>query len=224
MKIFLTIIIAFFLVAFVFQTSFSKPPRVGQIPNGAKFSCLSCHTSETGGARNPFGKEIEKNFLNKDIVQWGSELAKLDSDGDGFTNGEELQDPNGEWKSGNSAPGNPDLVTNPGDERSKPNVNGIIDAVNSINDQYEINITQNINFSEIIISYSLNKNTTISLEIIDINGITVRFLENGEKFAGRHTNNWDGRDETGATIPNGVYFLRLSTSETVAIKKFLYER
>ncbi len=40
-------------------------------------------------------------------VQWGPALAALDSDGDGFTNGEELQDPNGTWEVGSAAPGAP---------------------------------------------------------------------------------------------------------------------
>ena len=67
---------------------------------------------------------IEAGFLSEvgyegDVV-WGPELAALDADGDGFTNGEELQDPEGAWRLGNPKPGDPDAVTHPGDPDSHP--------------------------------------------------------------------------------------------------------
>ena len=76
------------------------------------FSSSSC-------LRNPFGLEVEANFLTTagfagDVV-WGPELAALDSDGDGATNGMELGDPDGTWVAGDAdpegeafAPGDPD--------------------------------------------------------------------------------------------------------------------
>jgi len=45
---------------------------------------------------------------------WGPELAALDSDGDGRSNGDELLDAAGGWTSGDPDPGNPDQVTHPG--------------------------------------------------------------------------------------------------------------
>jgi hypothetical protein len=225
MKYYTVFLLGLFLVVVSSNDLFAKAFRVGQIPNGSKLGCISCHNSQNGGdSRNPFGKSVGTKYLVDGNVQWGPELSKLDSDGDGFTNGEELQDPNGEWKVGNPAPGNPDLVTNPGDPASKPNVNGISDAIYAMNDPYEINITQNLNFSEINISYNLIKNTYVKLEIIDLNGYSLRFIENTEKSEGRHTNNWDGRNDAGATIPDGVYFIRLSTSENTIIKKFIYNK
>jgi len=99
--------------------------RVNEIPNGNINACANCHFNPAGGgARNAFGTEVENNFLTvpgpSGHVQWGPELAALDSDGDGFTNGEELQDPNGEWRPGNPLPGHPAFVTNPGDPNSFP--------------------------------------------------------------------------------------------------------
>ena len=35
--------------------------RTGQVPNGSKFSCNTCHTSGGGSPRNPFGLEIQNN-------------------------------------------------------------------------------------------------------------------------------------------------------------------
>ena len=94
--------------------------RVAQIPNGSEDGCGGCHISQiSGGPRNAFGIEIQQNFLSPPgsafgSVVWGSALANLDSDGDGVSNGSELNDPNGIWQFGDAAPGDPNDVTNPG--------------------------------------------------------------------------------------------------------------
>jgi hypothetical protein len=44
----------------------------------------------------------------------------LDSDGDGFTNGTELQDPQGSWTIGSPKPGDAGKVSNPGVKTSIP--------------------------------------------------------------------------------------------------------
>ncbi len=49
---------------------------------------------------------------------WTTALANQDSDGDGFTNGEELQDPTGTWAMGQSDPGNVFFVSNPSDQNT----------------------------------------------------------------------------------------------------------
>jgi glucose/arabinose dehydrogenase len=100
-------------------TAFARPFRVNQIPNGAIRGCLNCHVSpESGGPRNPFGQQIESGFLDQPgqmgNVVWGAALAGLDADGDGATNGAELQDPTGAWSIGQPQPGDPALVSNPG--------------------------------------------------------------------------------------------------------------
>ncbi len=94
--------------------------RPGQIPNGTVNNCLNCHMSASGGdARNSFGLEIEENFLSGFDVVWGAELAAIDSDGDGYTNGEELGDPEGTWAIGDDNP-EMDEVYFPGDADSHP--------------------------------------------------------------------------------------------------------
>lgn len=105
----------------------ARPVRVAQIPNGSVKSCASCHISPSGGGpRNAFGQEIEANFLSvpgsAGIVLWGPQLAALNSDGDTKSNGLELQDPNGSWTMGSAPPGDPGLVTNPGEFDQAPPV------------------------------------------------------------------------------------------------------
>lgn len=97
----------------------SFPEYESQIPNGFVNSCLTCHVSSAWGSpRNQFGEDSGNNKSGA-FINW-AELASLDSDGDGFTNGEELQDPNGEFVTGNSNPGDMTLVTNPGNSESFP--------------------------------------------------------------------------------------------------------
>ena len=99
--------------------------RPGQIPNGGENGCLNCHMSPSGGdARNAFGLTIQGDFLTSvdadGAVLWGPDLAAIDSDDDGFTNGEELGDPDGTWEAGDDLPGDPADVTLPGDPDSHP--------------------------------------------------------------------------------------------------------
>ena len=105
----------------------ARGKRVNQVPNGAVYGCEICHVDPNGGgARNDFGKMIGEQFLTGagfigDVV-WGPELAALDADGDGFSNGEELGDPEGawDWQAADPNPGDPNAVTKPWDAESFP--------------------------------------------------------------------------------------------------------
>ena len=113
-------------LTFVSIESFSRSFRPSQMPNGSVVNCAACHISQFGGgARTPFGQDVFARVSpGQRTVFWGPELAAIDSDGDGFTNGEELGDPNGTWVEGDPAPGDSSLVTNPGDPDSKPAQSG----------------------------------------------------------------------------------------------------
>ena len=114
------LILSAIILSFSHQ-NFARSFRVNQIPNGAVKKCSNCHVSPDGGGdRNDFGKLIEARFLNNDNVTWGPELASLDADGDGVTNGEELQDRYGLWIEGQQNPGLPLLVQNPGIAAENP--------------------------------------------------------------------------------------------------------
>jgi hypothetical protein len=51
---------------------------------------------------------------------WGTNLANLDSDEDGYTKGEKLQDHDGTWMKEQTDPGDPDSVFNSGDSDDIP--------------------------------------------------------------------------------------------------------
>ena len=84
----------------------ARPFRGQQLPAGAALGCNGCHN---GNQLNPFGLVMEERFLSPGALSsadalWGPELAALDSDGDGATNGQELGDPDGTWLPGDPAP------------------------------------------------------------------------------------------------------------------------
>src|SRR5687768_129686 len=91
--------------------------RPGQMPNGTVFSCANCHVSAGGGgARNAFGQAVEARVSPGSFDEfWDATLAALDSDGDTFSNGTELRDPDGD-----GTPTGSTGVTNPGNPASRP--------------------------------------------------------------------------------------------------------
>ena len=91
--------------------------RVGQIPNGFEIGCTTCHERFGGGPRTPFGRDVNRT-LDDDDVDWQA-ICDLDSDGDGFTNGEELGDPDCSWSEGDPAPSD-NFPSNPGEADSFP--------------------------------------------------------------------------------------------------------
>jgi hypothetical protein len=98
------------------------PPAPGRIPNGNVYSCGTCHQSghSSGVPATPaHGDAMRNPYLNTTPSKtWTTALANQDSDGDGFTNGEELQDPAGSWAMGQPDPGNMFFVSNPSDENT----------------------------------------------------------------------------------------------------------
>lgn len=95
---------------------FAWPGYVSQIPNGYVNRCANCHIDINGGGnRNPFGLAFAAEGNT-----WTAALASADTDGDGFTNGAELQDPLGEWMFGELDPGDPLLISGAGWDFSTP--------------------------------------------------------------------------------------------------------
>ena len=101
------------------QSVDARAQRVNQIPNGGTFSCANCHVNAGGGGpRNVFGQAVPLSGSGGGAsVQWSATFAAQDSDGDGFSNGTELGDPDGDGTPTAGA-----TVTNPGDPSSFPQV------------------------------------------------------------------------------------------------------
>ncbi|HFE52955.1 MAG TPA: T9SS type A sorting domain-containing protein [Bacteroidetes bacterium] len=202
----------------------ARSKRVGQIPNGNVFSCANCHISP-GGPRNAFGAEIERNYLdaNGDVI-WNASLAGLDSDGDGATNGAELQDPTGQWRVGQANPGDPNQVTNPGDPNSVPT---------AVQERVGTNLPRAFHLGraypnpfnpQTTIAFDVPGRTFLRLSILDVAGRVVRVLANGTYVAGHYTVNWDGRDALGRPLASGVYICVLESPGFRAAERLLLLR
>lgn len=104
----------------VATTAAARPFRVSDIPNGNQNTCLNCHGDLKASYNTDFGSDA-RNYLQGSgtiatlHVNW-TPLCPLDSDGDGWTNGQELGDPDCTWTMGDPNPNA--SVTNPGNPES----------------------------------------------------------------------------------------------------------
>ena len=62
------------------------------------------------------------------------------------------------------------------------------------------------------IEYRLPARGAVELAVYDLAGRVVRSLERGEREAGVHRASWDGCDQRGARLGDGVYFYRLTAA------------
>lgn len=208
---------AILLIILSFNLVIAREFRVQQIPNGSKNGCLNCHVDPNGGGtRNAFGKAVEARVSpggNQEF--WDATLAKLDSDNDGFTNGQELQDPNGIWKPGQSNPGNASMVTLPGNADSKPT------AIESENFELPVTYRLEQNYPNpfnpsTTIKFSLPNSGFTQLSVFDITGREISSLINKNLSAGNYTVEFNA-----AELASGIYFYRIHSKDFVDTKKFI---
>jgi hypothetical protein len=69
------------------------------------------------------------------------------------------------------------------------------------------------------ISFALKKPGNTSLKIYNIAGQTVKTLVSENRPAGNYTIAWDGRDDRGQKVSNGIYLYRLISGDFQATKK-----
>jgi len=116
----LAVLGGFVIVVGMSEPAIARSFRPNLIPNGSTVGCAACHVNPNGGGqRTAFGNDVFPLVIgdrfNSNLQFWDAVLAAKDSDGDDFTNGEELGDPDGD---GVPTPGA--FVSNPGLESSTP--------------------------------------------------------------------------------------------------------
>lgn len=206
----------------LYSESFARAERVGQIPNGGVFKCANCHVSASGGgARNKFGQTVGSKFINnKGQVMWGPELAAIDSDNDGFSNGAELADPTGAWKIGDPAPGKPSDVSKPWDETSKPPTM-VVEAIELINRIFTYP-------NPVVNSVNINMNITASMPMkYDVyNTLGELMYSSPEYFMGEGENilSWNTTDNNGVPVNTGEYIIAVKSANKITTNKIVVTR
>jgi len=90
---------------------------------------------------------------------------------------------------------------------------------------YDLQVSQlNPGSAGVEISYFLPVSTWLSLRIYDAAGREVKTLVSGKTPAGSYSVTWDGYDESGAHLAQGVYFVRLEAGSFNATKKVILHR
>jgi predicted nucleotidyltransferase len=74
------------------------------------------------------------------------------------------------------------------------------------------------------LSYGLPRDARVEIAVFDLLGRRVRRLESGSRLAGRHRVVWDGRNESGAQLGNGVYMVRMTAAGNTWTRKLVLAR
>lgn len=96
----------------------------------------------------------------------------------------------------------------------------IVTVEYSINNTVELlQNTPNPFVSETHIGFVIPEARNVTLDVIDIYGQVIKTLVNNEMLKGTQNYNWNGTDNTGAKVTNGVYIYRLTAGNEVITKK-----
>ena len=71
------------------------------------------------------------------------------------------------------------------------------------------------------ISFTLARDMQARLEIYNLRGQKVKTLNDAELSKGKHTVEWDGRDENNRRVSSGIYLYRLSTPDKSFVHKMM---
>ncbi len=75
-----------------------------------------------------------------------------------------------------------------------------------------------------LINYALPRDCNVEIEVFNVMGRRVRTLVNGYQSVGYKSVTWDGTDENGKKLPQGVYFYELKASKHTFVKKLILLR
>jgi len=93
--------------------------------------------------------------------------------------------------------------------------------INPNSNVFSIDNSPNPFVTETDISFSLKHPDHVKIEIYNLLGQRVNTIINGKLSAEMHTVKWNGTDEKGESVTDGVYFYKILTSESSISKKML---
>ncbi|MEZ5064628.1 MAG: FlgD immunoglobulin-like domain containing protein [bacterium] len=74
------------------------------------------------------------------------------------------------------------------------------------------------------VEFLIERAAEVSLDVVDVSGRRVRTLVSGNRPAGVHRVDWDGRTENGDVAAAGVYFVRLTAAGETRTRKLVVAR
>jgi flagellar hook assembly protein FlgD len=69
------------------------------------------------------------------------------------------------------------------------------------------------------LSFTLDRKQRVTIGVFAVDGRRVRTLQRGVLEAGEHHVTWDGRDDAGRLMADGIYFAGLETAEGRATRR-----
>jgi hypothetical protein len=77
---------------------------------------------------------------------------------------------------------------------------------------------------QLVLDYYLENDTEVNLKIFDIQGRMVRTVVSGQIQNGRQTTVWDGKTDSAAELPNGLYILYLQAGDRITTQKVMLSK
>lgn len=74
------------------------------------------------------------------------------------------------------------------------------------------------------IKYGLPESAQVHVTIYNVLGQLVSTIINKDQAAGYYEVNWDGRTDSGATLPSGLYFYRVETKNFSATRSMIFQK
>jgi flagellar hook assembly protein FlgD len=72
------------------------------------------------------------------------------------------------------------------------------------------------------ITFRINENSKVTLEIFNLNGQLIKTLIDNEVKSGTHKIIWNGKNVNNKSVPSGVYFYKLKTNSYQKTGKLVY--
>jgi len=93
------------------------------------------------------------------------------------------------------------------------------DAVTSSAGDYGLGAYPNPFNPATVVRFTLPEPMDVAITVFDALGREIAVLLRGPQEAGVHTVQWNGRNQSGTQVASGVYFVRMSTSNTAGVSK-----